>query len=715
MNNNITPVKRILMVMLVLTLMLVLVFALSRSATNTRSYDSIIPQIGSFPVYVEMEEGVALERSYVPDSDMHISGIEMILVNFEADSSAKMDIAIRDAASDEVIASSSLSMSDLPVGDWFSAYIDINFVAGEEYILSFTPVNCSPYFMQVEGYNLDLSVGFDYITDKEFTYGDIFYYSIPIAVLISAVLIMMILFGYRTCCSWIDKADIIGFFARFGNEAFLLLLFITLSFKIYSDAYVKGVYLTADSDGYLREAVNLVAGRGFSYDGLAGYNSWFANWPIIYPSMIAGMMTITGANAYLASKYVAIFVIAIIEIIFYLVFRKKAWVYSLALTNIGFIRLAYHTWSEVPFILFMLIFGFALSRVVSEDEPKIWLYILLGLSGVATFLTRYFGIYVWFVAGLYWFLMLTDKNKNIKKIISLAISAGISGIISLAYLVMNKLNNGNPTGVSRGTWWDDYHTLTDDLIDSIITEIFNIFSVEVPSLIEELSPNLKVWFILFIMLLVGTTIHKCMSKLGASHDICVRYMNTESVFIIMGLTYYATFIVIRYRSSMDTFYFRFFQPATFMLFVGVVGLILGAYECRNIRWLAGFVSVIVIATLVNVCNSTDWSHMSDYYNITTARWDEAYIGIPAKSVVIWNDLDYRSSWYRPDVVSGDLYELDTMDSLKNRYYGSDYLCISENYIDAIINEGNYDESIIEAIDVALKSKKRYKGYVYIEL
>lgn len=55
----------------------------------------------------------------------------------------------------------------------------------------------------------------------------------------------------------------------------------------------------------MREAENLVQGNGFQYDGIAGYRSWFANWPILYPVMIAGVMLITGANAYLASKIVA--------------------------------------------------------------------------------------------------------------------------------------------------------------------------------------------------------------------------------------------------------------------------------------------------------------------------------------------------------------------------------------------------------------------------
>ena len=46
-------------------------------------------------------------------------------------------------------------------------------------------------------------------------------------------------------------------------------------------------------------------GLWLNYDGMAGYDSWFANWPILYPAMITIVMAVTGANAYLASKILA--------------------------------------------------------------------------------------------------------------------------------------------------------------------------------------------------------------------------------------------------------------------------------------------------------------------------------------------------------------------------------------------------------------------------
>ena len=73
--------------------------------------------------------------------------------------------------------------------------------------------------------------------------------------------------------------------------------------------------------------------------------------------MIAGIMLITGANAYLASKIVAMVTVFLLLVVLRLCFKREAWLYALCLTNTGFLTLCYYTWSEIPFILFMLCFG----------------------------------------------------------------------------------------------------------------------------------------------------------------------------------------------------------------------------------------------------------------------------------------------------------------------------------------------------------------------
>lgn len=730
MKKETIDVKRILAAIIVLFVMFVGIFVLTRPCTGVMETKTEIPAIGSSPIYVEMTDGEKLTRQYIAKNDTHVSSLELLLVNTTESSDAKLLINVLNEQG-EMLFTEEEKVADFVVGDWTDVCADFWMNAGETYTYEFVPSNCSPFFMQVEGYDLDISLGFDYVTDRTVTYGDVFYYSIPIMIAVCLLLAALLLFGSdRMLAAW-NKLDLINWIRRFGAEAFLVILFVTLSLKIYATAYVDGVYITSDSNGYLREAVNLVAGNGYSYDGIAGYNSWFANWPIIYPAMIALMMLITGANAYLASKFVAILCIAVIEIILYVAFKKDAWLYALALTNVGVLNMAYNTWSEIPFMVFMLLFGIMLGKIVSEDEAPVWVYAALSLSGTATYLTRYFGIFVWVVAGLYWFIILlnwwnsasdkkglkehiADGDKRLfKKLISLAISAAASGFVYIAYLMMNKIMNGNPTGVSRGTWWDDYKSLTDDLVKSLVAEIFNVFSVDVPKAISDKPAFLQVWFVIIVSVLVGILIHRCLKGRGG---VLARYMSAECVFVVMALVYYGMFIVIRYRSSMDTFYFRFFAPATFLLVIGLIGLALKTFDMKKISGYFGtFVTVLILASFVELCGGCDFTHARDYYDITVNSWNSAYGEIPQKSVVIWSDVDYRSLWYRADIVEGELYGDDTPDTLSERYYGSQYLCIRRDYAETIMTEGEYAESLKAMIQSALDSSDVAATYINVKL
>ena len=108
--------------------------------------------------------------------------------------------------------------------------------------------------------------------------------------------------------------------------------------------------------------------------------------------MIAFVMMVTKFNAYLASKIVAMLVVGIMLLILKIVFKKDAWIYGLCFLNIGFMNLTYYTWSEIPFMLFLMIFTLVFAEILKRENPKFQYYLLFGISGIGCFLTRYFGI-----------------------------------------------------------------------------------------------------------------------------------------------------------------------------------------------------------------------------------------------------------------------------------------------------------------------------------
>lgn len=106
---------------------------------------------------------------------------------------------------------------------------------------------------------------------------------------------------------------------------------------------------------------------------------------------------------------------------------------------------------------------------------------------------------------------------------------------------------------------------------------------------------------------------------------------------------------------------------------------------------------------------------NSYYTSLTKQWDAAYAEIPEKSVVIFSNIDFRSSWYRPDVVEGKILPENSYEDLPNIYAGSDYMCVRREDAVTMIAEGYYDKSIKDALRQGLDEKRAESEYIVINL
>lgn len=723
--------KKIIFSLAVLAALGAVMLVLTHTAQNGMKTTEILPEINPEPVYVPCEEGQPLEVSLRAKEDFSISGFPVLLVNIAQDSRGTLRFVVTDDASD-LLFSQVIPVETISPGKWFTLEGNMDFAAGREYKLSILADGSSPYFMQVpfgegssclpfeeqvrkDGSVLEcgISLGVNRVEPVKVTYGEIFYYSIPFSLLLAAALLLFIWLRKEKVLAAVGRIPLRNLIIKYGNDLFLILLFGCICISIYSRAYLKGVYISADSAGYLREAVNLTAGNGFSYDGLAGYDTWFANWPILYPALIAMVMLLTGTGAYLASKIVAMVTAGLILLLLRKCFGKDAWLYGLCLTNIGYLNLSYYTWSEIPFLFFLLCFALILAKILKEEQPALRWYAALGLSGLCCFLTRYYGVFVWIVTGFYllWLMMRYQKEKErhiLSKTVKLTVTALLSGGLSMVYLLMNKVMNGMASGVSRTMWWDDYRTLTDDLIESLLTEFFNVFSMQIPELIEGFPFPIKVFVVAGIMAGIGWLVFRNWREHGkADGQENIRWEFTaEAVLVIMAAAYVVIFIAIRYVSSMDSFYFRFFEPATFLLCVGLLGMLLPYMKGkRGFYYFAGMVTVILVLAAWSVFENGGMDRSDNYYQALEQQWEKAYEQIPEKSVIIFNDIDFRSSYYRPDVVEGVITPEDEFSALLATYYGSDYLCIRVEFAEVMLESGEYKESVAEKLKEGIAGKE----------
>lgn len=705
--------KKIIILMGLLLVFSAVMLVLNHSAKNGRETTERIPDISDTPVYVECVPGEPLEVNIAMKEDITISGLRVFLVNISAESRGSLHVSMKDAAQN-VLFEQTIPVNTIVPGEWFTISGEASLVNGEKYTVTFLPDGSDPYFMQVpetaaedlpfiqevsvnsKPAETGISMGVNVVTPVELTFGEIFYYSVPFSIAALIIAVLFVLLGKEKIFAVLGRTGAKEFLGRFGNDLFLVLIFIFSCMGIYAEAYVKGVYITSDSAGYLREAVNIVNGNGFHYDGLAGYDNWFANWPIIYPVMIAAVMFVTGMNAYLASKIVTMIMVGLILLVLRFFYKKEAWIYALCLLNLGFVSLTYYTWSEIPFMLFLILFVMFFAKIVSGNGDKKGEYIGLGIMGLCCFLTRYFGIYVWIVTGgyilYYGYRYYKSREKlHFRKAALLTITAMVSGMLSMGYLLMNKIMNGRASGVSRTLWWDDYEVLTDNLIQSLLTEIFNVFSLQIPDFMDSYPYNLKVLLLLVIIAVLAVFIKRTM-----------KWETAESVMVVFGVCYYVIFIAIRYVSSMDLFYFRFFEPASFLICLGVFGALLPYVRKKaGMPYLQALIAVFMLLSMATMIQNEELDGEKAYYHELTAQWEKAYEEIPERSVVIFSDLDFRSSYYRPDVIGGELRPEYTFEQIKEMYAGSNYLCIKKEYVHTMLESGEYESTTAAELQKAL--------------
>lgn len=99
----------------------------------------------------------------------------------------------------------------------------------------------------------------------------------------------------------------------------------------------------------------------------------------------------------------------------------------------------------------------------------------------------------------------------------------------------------------------------------------------------------------------------------------------------------------------------------------------------------------------------------NYYQALEQQWEKAHEQIPEKSVVIFNDIDFRSSYYRPDVVEGMIMPENEFSDLLETYYGSDYLCIRAEFAEVMLESGEYKESVESKLQEGLALYENTKG------
>jgi len=466
-------------------------------------------------------------------------------------------------------------------------------------------------------------------------------------------------------------------------------------FKSYFD--ING-YLTNDSTNYLQCVQNLLNGNGYQVltNSSSSGREFFAVWPVGYPTVIFTIAKISGLSPFWASKVVNIFLVAIILIIFRLLFKKDAPIYGVILLFSSYIEIFTYTWSETLFITMLLSFSSLLYLFTTNVKNTNLLYASIFISSLLLFSSRYIGAFSFGVIGLlglYYFFI----KREIKKAIILIVIAIINSIIMILYLHHNYTETGFITGMPRIASPESTLYLFVLLIKSFVSEIL------IP--IENItSENFKL--ALFIFILQFSILALFVKKYYNSMIVKSTLDSKSRLFIILfssiGLLYLFFIIIMRWLTQFDQYNYRLLGPGSFLLFIAMIYYLKHKTSLEFFTvFKKVFIGLALFSYILNI-SLTLWHYnetkINYAKNIDTIK--NRFNAIDKESIVIFapNHLRYLYADINiklPYSLPYDPYK-ETWSDFINRIKSEKdiYLFVAEKKLD----EQNYDSSVINFLN-----------------
>lgn len=366
----------------------------------------------------------------------------------------------------------------------------------------------------------------------------------------------------------------------------LLGLFICIAISIVTRVFAETTnYLSPDSLFYLRVAENILSGNGmvspttFPFEDSTP-QAYFSIWPIGYPVLIAGFGVFL-PNLIWASKAVNLFFLGASFVLLYLQYRESAVWSSFAYFSYGLTEVYSYTWSEAPFLFFLLLFLFQF-----EKEDYRWKGLMFGIILCCLFLLRYAGIAFWLFGFCYMAYKLFKKDYQEAR--SLYISLGFSGIVISSYLIINYLNTGYLTGANRIYFgqesWNDF-------LFYLTRGILNVFAY-----------GSSIWFVgakdFFALLLfsIQITLYRWILR-GQK----LKFDSMQKKMLLAAVFYAAFIVCVRVISPFDKFDYRILSPLYLiiaMIFFQIADKATYGNDLKR-RLVFGFVLISYIVNLPN--------------------------------------------------------------------------------------------------------------------
>ncbi|MGB0670358.1 MAG: hypothetical protein ACPGNT_02580 [Rhodospirillales bacterium] len=404
------------------------------------------------------------------------------------------------------------------------------------------------------------------------------------------------LFNLEGCTGW------------FRGDWGLVVVFLLIAANSALMAFLRpDETLSPDSLGYLELARNLASGEGYIKDGV-----YSGVWPLGYPMAIAAVIKVTGLGAYWASKAANLLLIGLALLSLRNLMKADAALLGSVLLTATGLALGPMTWSEIPFLCFMMMFVTALAG--HHRKPTLPGALAIVLFGLLVFLSRWVGLFILLpiaVIGL-WHLGQRDLRRFATYLV---VGLAILGL-ALAYLGFNITATGHATGMEREVASMGASALLTDLGRALL---FQLNPVRLGFASQSLWQT-GLWCATALPVLIGAIV---LVRRWRQSDPEPKPGLAEApawpFFLLVALAYLLAIIGIRLFFSFDTFTYRLVGPGVLLVWMALIDAALRrpSLVCWfRVRW----VLLILLTFLVNPLGKATMSALRD---------DQAYSAISA--------------------------------------------------------------------------------------
>lgn len=465
-------------------------------------------------------------------------------------------------------------------------------------------------------------------------------------------------------------------------------VFVFLSIYILLFSYLNpDGFLSPDSCHYLAQAKNLLDGMG-----MHSPTGYFAIWPIGYPAIISIVASLSGLSVFLASKIANIIILAVILLSFRYIFKEKYYLYAMLLLWGDYSNILRYSWSEVPFILGMIWFSYALFSFMEKPGGNKWLSALnLLLPALLLFFIRYIGAFA--IPTLFVFLLVLLGRKDIKKALPLILVISLCGIIEATYLYGNYVHTGYITGIYRPPASESLMQMLRMLASAMILELnftqatYNVFW----------TGSLAVQMAIIVKLFSTSRVAVIKSHVAAIVNV-FKSNKLIMYFTTVALLYLGALIVLRWHSAFDVLRYRLLAPASLLLLISGLHAVICSGDKELINKATVFIASIAVLSVLIGGPLSLLIDDNGTYNETIKELKLKAAHVPENSMVLFGSR--HLSYLRPDIIMLKPYRLPNYayteeldDFLKRtRSYGT-----HENryvYIQHDLKNRRYSESVV---------------------